>query len=133
MACKETHLGMIKGIVDRLSQNSFLLKSWSIAIVSAILSFAIGNGNQPLVWVAYFPALSCWCLDGYYLHRERLFRALYDHVRVLDEKDIDYAMHLGPVWSAVPPWRRVLLSPTILVFHGGILGALVLVTLITWA
>ena len=34
-------------------------------------------------------------LDGYFLWQERLFRDLYDHVRVLDEADVDFSMDLS--------------------------------------
>ena len=32
------------------------------------------------VLLAYFPALTLWALDGYFLRQERPYRALYDQV-----------------------------------------------------
>ncbi len=36
-----------------------------------------------------------WGLDGYFLWQERLFRALYDHVRVLAEDQVDFSMDVS--------------------------------------
>ena len=91
---KQSHLGMIQAVVNRLSSNSFLLKGWSVVLVSAMFVFAAKDSKMIFIYLAYFPAISFWGLDGYFLHQERLFRALYDHVRVLDEKDIDFSMNI---------------------------------------
>ena len=91
-AVKQAHLQMIQGVVNRLSHNSFLLKGWSVVLVSAM--FALGASESSLLFVllAYFPAIVFWGLDGYFLRQEKLFRALYDHVRLLAEEEVDYSM-----------------------------------------
>ena len=81
MENKRSHLEMIQGVVNRLSHNSFLLKGWSVILVSAMFAIAAKDSNMIFIYLAYFPAISFWGLDGYFLHQERLFRALYDHVR----------------------------------------------------
>ena len=40
MSDKQAHLEMIQGIVNRLSHNSFLLKGWSVVLVSAMFALA---------------------------------------------------------------------------------------------
>ncbi|NLN57977.1 MAG: hypothetical protein GX151_08595 [Gammaproteobacteria bacterium] len=124
---KQSHLGMIQAVVNRLSSNSFLLKGWSVVLVSAMFVFAAKDSKMIFIYLAYFPAISFWGLDGYFLHQERLFRALYDHVRVLDEKDIDFSMNIFIVKSKVDSWAAVTLSKTLLVFHGVIVVTIVLV------
>jgi hypothetical protein len=89
--------------------------------------FAAKDSKMIFIYLAYFPAISFWGLDGYFLHQERLFRALYDHVRVLDEKDIDFSMNIFIVKSKVDSWAAVTLSKTLLVFHGVIVVTIVLV------
>lgn len=42
MSNKYVHLNMTQGVVNRLSYNSFLLKGWSVLLVSAI---RIGKAN----------------------------------------------------------------------------------------
>jgi hypothetical protein len=127
---KLSHLKMIQGIVNRLSQNSFLLKGWSVVLVSALFALSASNLKIFFVYLAYFPAIAFWILDGYFLWQERLFRALYDKVRSLKDEDIDFSMDTSIVKDRVAPWVKVIFSKTLLVFHGTILGAIIVVMLI---
>jgi hypothetical protein len=130
MERKLSHLEMIQGIVNRLSQNSFLLKGWSVVLVSALFALAASNLKILFVYLAYFPAIAFWILDGYFLWQERLFRALYDNVRGLKDEDIDFSMDTSIVKDRVAAWVNVIFSKTLLIFHGTILGAIVVVMLI---
>lgn len=42
----QAHLAMIQGVVNRLAQSSFLLKGWSVVLVSALLAFADGDHRK---------------------------------------------------------------------------------------
>lgn len=133
MENKHKHLEMIQGVVNRLAQSSFLLKGWSVLLLSALFALAAG-GSQPLfVYLAYFPAAAFWALDAYFLWQEGLFRALYDHVRSLGEDAIDFSMDTSLVRENVEPWRDVILSKTLVIFHGTLLGSIFIVMLITLA
>ena len=81
---KRTHLELIQGIINRLSTNSFVLKGWSVVLVSALFALAAPESRPAFVYLAYIPTVVFWGLDGYFLWQERLYRALYDHVRMLD-------------------------------------------------
>lgn len=131
MENKRKHLDMIQGVVNRLAQSSFLLKGWSVVLVSALFALAAGSTQPLFVYLAYFPAIAFWVLDGYFLWQERLFRALYDHVRVLDEDAIDFSMDTSSVRDRVDPWRDVVLSKTLVIFHGTLTGSIAIVMLIT--
>ena len=96
MERKGKHLEFIQGTVNRLSTNSFLLKGWSVVLVSALFALASADFNLYFIYLAWFPAIAFWILDGYFLWQERLFRRLYDHVRSLDEHDIDFSMDTSP-------------------------------------
>ena len=127
MENKRSHLEMIQGVVNRLSHNSFLLKGWSVVLVSAMFAIAAKDSNMIFIYLAYFPAISFWGLDGYFLHQERLFRALYDHVRMLEEKDIDFSMNTSIVNDKVDHWASATVSKTLCVFHGVIVFTIILV------
>lgn len=131
MSSKHAHLEMIQGIVNRLSHNSFLLKGWSVILVSAMFALAAKDSQLLFVYLAYFPAISFWCLDGYFLRQERLFRKLYDKVRLLSEEDIDFSMNTQSVQDQVETWSEVTLSKTLITFHGVILVSIILVTFIS--
>jgi len=130
MEKKLAHLEMIQGVINRLSQNSFLLKGWCVVLVSALFALAAGNSRVYFIYLAYFPALAFWILDAYFLWQERLFRALYDHVRKMKEEELDFSMDTSIVKDQVRPWADVIFSKTLMIFHGTVLGSIIVVTFI---
>ena len=124
---KHTHLEMIQGIVNRLAQNSFQLKGWSVILVSAMFALAANNTNNIFIYLAYFPAFAFWILDGYFLWQERLYRKLYDYVRNIEENNIDFSMDVALFTNQVSYWAEVIFSKTLLIFHGTVFGSIVLV------
>ena len=130
MDSKIAHLKLIQAVVNRMSANSFHLKGWSVVLVSALFALAAAETRIEFVYLAYFPAISFWVLDGYFLRQERLFRALYDSVRVLDDTKIDFSMDNSGQTKRVAPWRHTLFSATLLVFHGTVLAAVLIVMII---
>ncbi|MEE8574572.1 MAG: hypothetical protein V3T30_04085 [Thermodesulfobacteriota bacterium] len=128
MQKKIKHLEIIQGIIDRLARNSFLLKGWSVVLVSALFAFGATGSNKSLVAIAYLPALAFWGLDGYFLRQERLFRALYDKIRELKEDDIDFSMKRDGI--KVDAWFYVLISKTLLFFHGPIIIVITVICII---
>lgn len=130
---KIKHLEFIQGVINRLSQNSFLLKGWSVLLVSALFAVAASRGNQWLVVVAYLPAVVYWGLDGYFLRQERLFRKLYDYVRVLGEDTIDFAMDTSVVEDQVESWWKVTWSETLRWFHGAVVAVITISVIIILA
>jgi hypothetical protein len=124
---KLAHLQMIQAVVNRLSTNSFLLKGWSVILVSALFALAAANANPRFVWLAYFPATAFWILDGYFLRQEWLFRELYDHVRLMKDEEIDFSMDTSVVRDKVSSWPSVMLSKTLRIFYGAVLCSIVLV------
>ena len=125
---KQSHLEMIQGVINRLSHNSFLLKGWTVVLVSAMFALAAKDSALLFVYLAYFPAIAFWCLDGYFLRQERLFRKLYDYVRTLPEDRIDFSMDVSIVETTVRRWSTVTLSRTLVWFHGVIVFLIIAVT-----
>lgn len=62
--------------------NSFLLKGWTVTVSIALFALAGASAKPIFVLIALFPAISFWGLDAYYLWQERLYRALYDALRL---------------------------------------------------
>ena len=130
MATKlEAHIGIIQGVVNRLAQSSFLLKGWSVVLVSALLAFAAGSSERLVLLIAFLPALAFWGLDGYFLWQERLFRALYDHVRTQDEEQLDYGLKTDSLPNLTPyhTWRSAVFSRTLWLFHGAVIVTIIAV------
>jgi len=127
---KISHLEIIQGVVNRLSQNSFLLKGWSVILVSALFALAASNTRISFICLAYFPVLAFWILDGYFLWQESLYRKLYDYVRNLEEEEIDFSMDTSIVKNKVETWRNVVFSKTLAIFHGTLFCSIFIVMLI---
>jgi len=127
---QQAHLEMIQGIVNRLSQNSFLLKGWSVLLVSSLFALAALNSNPLFVYLTYLPVISFWGLDGYFLWQERLFRKLYDHVRKLETGKIDFSMDTSTGKSQADSVLSVMFSKTLLAFHGTLFMTVVVIMVI---
>src|SRR6266704_4015267 len=73
------HLADVQAVIERLSQHSFVIRGWSVTLVSvvfAILSTRERTQSWPVL-IALAPALVFWILDAHYLRQERLYRCLY--------------------------------------------------------
>jgi hypothetical protein len=127
MGNKLTHLQMLQPVITRMASNSFFLKGWSVTLVSALFALAADKANFFFVYLAYFPVVMFWALDGYFLRQERLFRKLYDRVRALPENDINFSMDTTVVATEVDGWFRTCFSVTLRIFHGTVFGVVVLV------
>ena len=104
MENKRQHLEFIQGVINRLSTNSFLLKGWSVILVSALFALSASNSDISFIFLAYIPVAVFWWLDGYFLWEESKFRALYDHVRQLKESEIDFSMDTAGVKDQAGTW-----------------------------
>ena len=112
------HLKIIQAVVSRLSRNSLWVKTWSLSlIVAAMLLIAIHYVHRPYFSLILIPfVLGFWILDGYFLWQERLFRKVYDEVRV--QSDTDFQMDLfkhrdEPKCS----WASAIFSITLVIFY----------------
>ena len=119
------HLEFVLGVVNRLSQNSFMLKGWTVTLVSAIMALSAKGADRTFILVVYFPALLFWLIDGYYLYQERLFRRLYERVRLGNVEE--FSMSTKDFDSGFKDWLGAILSRTLVMFYGGILLVLQIV------
>lgn len=127
MEAKLKHLEIIQDVINRMANNSFLLKGWSIVLVSALFALAAKDSNKLYIYLAYFPTIAFWVLDGYFLRQEKLYRKLYDKVRNTDDSKIDFSMDTSSVTKQVSAWSEVVFSKTLSIFHGVIVLTILLV------
>lgn len=98
---KNNHLSIIQSTVQRMGNNSFLLKGWAVLIIVAIFTFAGEQNNVQCILFTVIPLIVFWGLDTYYLQLERKYRMLYDEVRLKKEEDIDFDMNFNNVATTV--------------------------------
>jgi len=130
MEAKYKHLEMIQAIINRMARNSFMLKGWTITLVTALFALAAKDKTKAYILISYFPAIMFWIMDGYFLWQERLFRKLYDAIRVKNKDSIDFSMDTSAFLSQVESWKNVCQSKTLLIFHGTIIVTITFVMII---
>ena len=88
-------------------------------MVVALLALSATEGRIDAAVIALLPVFVFWGLDGYFLWQERLYRALYDHARCLDDAEIDFLMDVAAFRTGrARPWLGATFSRTLLIFHG---------------
>jgi len=132
MENKRKHLEFIQGAINRMAGNLFFLRGWTITLITALLALFIKGTNSDYVSIIYFLIIIFWILDGYFLAQERLFRALYDHVRTLDENDIDFSMNTSEYKKDKKNrWLNAMFSRTLLVFYLSLVAATLMIYCLT--
>jgi len=128
---KTKHLEIIQGVINRLANNSFLIKGWMITVSLAGFSLFINQKEMPLLGTVSFIVILFWVLDAYYLRQERLFRELYNSVRKTKRKEIDpYSFDTNSVNGKVKNWFCTLFSPTVILLHGSVILFIVIFIII---
>ena len=131
---KIKHLEFIQGVINRLASDSFRMKGWCVVLVAALLILLTRQGQVEFVAVALIPVIAFWGLDGYFLWQERLYRALYDHVRTQEEAKVDFSMNVSAFkTSLVQDWLGATFSRTVFIFYGALAATVGLAIVISQA
>ncbi len=110
---------VIQDTIRRMSGNTFLIKGWTITLVTAAL---LVKGSRSGAVVAFVPILLFWYLDAYYLRQERRYRRLYEWVvgnRLQSDEhllDLDASRFDNDVASV----SKIMLSGTTLLFYAAV-------------
>ena len=92
------HLSFIQGVITRMNSNSFSMKGWMVAIVSALCAVYAANPSSEASYIYFIAAiiadiLFCF-LDSYYLKMEKEYRKLYEKV-LKSPEETDFNMKIG--------------------------------------
>ena len=112
------HLEMIQAVINRLAGNSFSIKTWSITVIAALIFF-IARSDMPLncfFWFFIIPVILFWALDGYFLGQEKMFRDVYNAVRVKTETDFAMKPDRGILLEFIY-WAYGASSLTLILFY----------------
>ena len=115
---KIAHLGFIQGVINRMGNNSFLIKGWVVTLVAAIFALSAEKANVKFAYVALFPLIFFWWLDAFFLHQERLYRKLYEKVADDTEPSTQFLMDAYKYKSEVECLCKVFFSKTLRNFYG---------------
>ena len=120
---KRLHLQMIQAVITRMASNSFLLKGWSVTIISALFALLAGSklDIHQVTFISSIPLFVFWGLDAYFLRQERLYRKLYKQVCVKNESQIDFSLDVSGFSDTKNSIFKVFVSVTLFVFYMGII------------
>jgi hypothetical protein len=89
---KIQYLTLIQGIIGRMATMSSVFKGLAITVFVGVTALLFSLEIQPAWWISaivYCPILICLVLDAYYLYLEKLYRWLFNEVR-LENHGVDF-------------------------------------------
>ncbi|MER3330243.1 MAG: hypothetical protein RIF34_11735 [Candidatus Kapaibacterium sp.] len=126
-------IDLIQACINRMANNSFLLKGWAISLVAVVLALAKENVNFTLLSIILLiPILSFWYLDAFFLRTEKMYRKMYEWV-ISNRQNSDERMYeLNPkkYESEVESTFAVIRSKTLRTFYG--IPTLILIGIIVY-
>jgi len=128
MENKIKHLEFIQTIINRMANNSFIIKGWAITLVAGLFALSSKDVNKNYIIISFLPVIIFWILDGYFLSRERAFRCLYDKVRNLDESEIDFSLDISQFKERKNNWFWSIFSHTNLFFYISLIGVMLIIS-----
>ena len=114
---KIKHLEFLQNVITRMNSNSFLIKGWTITLVSALFALAAKDANVNYVLISYIVIPVFWILDGFYISQERQYRDLYNDVAGKLEVDIDFSMDASSYCKGNRIWLAGIFSKTLIPFY----------------
>lgn len=101
-----------------MASNSFMVKGWSLTLISLLITFSVSEKTTFDLRVLYFPAIAFLFLDVYFLILERKFRDFYE--KVVLEKNTDLSIKISKIGFL--DCIKAFLSFSLLIFHGIIIA-----------
>ena len=74
------NLRMIQAVIERMSNHDFVVRGWTISLVTGLAAIAFAQATARVLMVGILPILGFWILGAYYLSIERAFKALFNDV-----------------------------------------------------
>lgn len=90
---KIKYLEMIQSIITRMASNSFMLKGWSVTLMTGVFAISFSSENKCILYLAIVPIFAFWILDSYYLQLERKYRELYKQTLTIETSKISFELN----------------------------------------
>lgn len=128
MEKKLKHLEFIQNAINRMANNSFIIKGWCITLAVALIALLEKKDiNKYYIAFSFLPLLFFWFLDAFYLKTERQYRRLYADVSKKGKKEIDFSMDITPYKEC---YGEALFSRTLLPFYLPLMGIVLVIIFI---
>lgn len=115
-------IDLIQGCINRMANNSFLIKGWALGVFAGVTAFTKGENMNNIVLLlctTVVPFICFWVLDAYFLQIERKYRAMYtERLTKRKNNDSDELFNLNPSKYKVSSILRIMFSQTLTIFYG---------------
>lgn len=115
-------IDLIQGCINRMANNSFLIKGWALSVFAGATAFTKGENLSNiylLVFTTIIPFICFWVLDAYYLKIERKYRVMYeDRIVKRNNNDKSDLYQLNPHRYKVNSIPKTMFSQTLFLFYG---------------
>jgi hypothetical protein len=128
-------IDLIQGIINRMANNTFLLKGWLVSLIAIII--ALIKDSIIIAESVYFGIMlllivvAFWYLDAFFLHKEKCFRKMYDWV-IENRKNTDeylYNLDYTRFEKQISNILCLMFSKTLIIFYGLIFTIILLLTI----
>lgn len=90
-------IDLIQACINRMAQNSFMIKGWTISLVAVVLAILPESFDLTGLSLIGIVATMCfWYLDAFFLRAEKLYRWKYEWVLANRTQCSDYCYDLNP-------------------------------------
>lgn len=108
-------IDLIQSCINRMAQNSFIIKGWAISLNGIILGIFFDKEQPVLAPIVCLISVLCfWYLDAFFLRTEKMYRWKYEWVITERLKTKKYAYDLNPynheMWLKVKNKKGNLIS-----------------------
>lgn len=133
ISIEELHkeIDLIQNCIQRMSNNSFLIKGWLITIIAGVVTLSHENMNVSIFLILVFATIIFWGLDAFFLRTEKKYRKMYTWMleqRKLDSRELQYDLEPKRFDNQVESVLKLMFSPTLAGFYLCVLIAVIFVT-----
>ena len=117
-------LDLIQNVINRIANNSFLLKGWLVSLIVVILALTketiVATDLNYFSFLLILPVIIFWYLDAFFLHKEKCYRELYQWVIENRKNTLEYLYSLdySRFLKKVKPIWKIMFSVTLFCFYG---------------
>lgn len=116
-------IDLVQDIIKRMAGNSFLVKGWLITLFTTAMVFIkdLPTSNNLLfaILAILFAIVSFWYIDAFFLHKEKCYRALYEHI-ISNRESANrklYSLDYRPFVKDIPNVLKLMWNTTIFPFY----------------
>lgn len=113
-------LDLVQDCIKRMASNSFLIKGWTLTLLTVIVTLSKDVGLTKLCMILLVPTICFWYLNAYFLRAECRYRMLYGWVLANRPTTNEHQYDLNPSRfdKDVSGELDFMFSKTLAVFYG---------------